>query len=95
MAYEKATGTLYLANEEITADEWHELAHRINTLVTGHAGIRKKRGDGDPNGGTSNFLTRNLTQILKRQRGVIKNPPFWFRVFYDGVITKEEGEWAE
>ncbi len=93
VGFTKSTGTLQLGGTNFTLEEWQELERRAN-LFYERAGLITRGSGKDPNAGTSSFLTRNLKQILTRQRGVIKNPPIWLRWLYDGVITKEEGEWA-
>jgi len=91
VGFTKSTGTLHLAGDDLTLEQWQELERRINLLFT-RAGLQKApRRDKarDPASGTSSFLTHNLKQILDRDKGIIKDPPFWLRWLYSGVITKE------
>jgi len=85
------TGTLHLAGDDLTLEQWQEIERRIN-LFFERAGLikspRKNRAS-DPAHGTSSFLSRNLKQILARDKGLLKDPPFWLRWLYSGVVTKE------
>ena len=91
VGFTKSTGTLHLAGSDYTLEQWQEIERRIN-LFYSRAGLitdpmKDKRRD--PNAGTSSFLTANLRQILARDMGLIKDPPFWLRGLYSGVVTKE------
>jgi len=90
VGFTKSTATLHLAGDDLTFEQWQELERRINLLFT-REGKQKIAGKGgaDPNSGTSSFLTANLKQILARDVGIIKDPPFWLRGLFSGVITKE------
>jgi len=90
VGFTKSTGTLHLAGDDLTLEQWQELERRINLLYH-RAGLldSKKRVGADPNAGTSSFLTANLRQILNREEGLIKDPPWWLKGLYSGVITKE------
>ena len=91
VGFTKSTGLIHLAGDDITVKQWQELERRINLLFT-RAGLQKdprKDKSKDPNSGTSSFLTHNLKQILERDEGLIKEPPFFLKPFYSGVITKE------
>jgi len=92
VGFTESTGTLHLAGDDLSLEEWQELEKRINLLFY-RAGIIKdprKHSESDISSGTSSFLTANLRQILSRDKGIIKDPPFWLRGLYSGVITKEE-----
>ena len=91
MGFTKSTGTLQLAGDDFTVEQWQEMERRINLFFT-RAGLQedpKKSKRNDPNAGTSSFLTANLRQILGREEGLIKDPPFWLKGLYSGVVTKE------
>jgi len=97
VGFTKPTGTLHLAGDDLTLEQWQEIERRINLFYI-RAGLiadPKKDRSRDPAAGSSSFLTRNLRQILTRERGAIKPAPFWLKWLYDGVITKEEEEWAK
>lgn len=92
VGFTKSTGTLHLAGDNLQIEEWQELERRIN-LFFKRAGLQKeetKNKKTDPASGTSSFLTHNLKQILSRDRGLIKSPPFFLKPFYGGIITKED-----
>ena len=89
VAYDETTGILQVAGDKMTVDEWRELEHRINTLVTGKVALRNKQSHGAlPN--ISPFIVANLPFINKLKHGLMKLPPFWLRPFYSAVITKEQ-----
>lgn len=88
VGFEQSTGILHLAGADFSLEEWQELERVINKLYD-RAGLLKVESKGDPNSGTSSFLTHNLRQILDRDEGVIKDPPFWLKSKYSGIITKE------
>jgi len=91
VGWDNSTGTLHLAGEEVTLEQWQEIERRINLFYSRKGLIkdpRKNKGS-DPNSGTSSFLTNNVRQILDREVGIMKNPPFWLKWLYSGVITKE------
>ena len=89
VSYDEDTGILQAAGDKMTVDEWRELEHRINTLVTGRVDLRSKQSHGAlPN--ISPFIVANLPFINKLKHGLMKYPPFWLRPFYSAVITKEQ-----
>ena len=88
LSFDEKAGILNLAGDEITIDEWREIERRIETLVTGRAGLRKKKNMAPPV--FSNFVTANLPFINKSNRGRMKKAPFWLKPFYTAVVTKEE-----
>ena len=90
--FKVSTGTLCLAGDDLTLEQWQELERRLNLLFQ-RAGLiedPKKNKSKDPASGTSSFLTHNLKQILARDEGIIKDPPLWLKGFYSGVITKDK-----
>jgi len=90
VGFTKSSGTLHLAGADLTLKEWQEIERRINLFYI-RAGMitDPKKSKADPNSGTSSFLSANLKQILKREDGIIKDPPWWLKHLYSGVITKE------
>ena len=88
VGYTKSTGLLHLAGEDVTYEQWKEISRRIN-LFFERDGHREKAKTSDPNAGTSSFLTRNLREILKRDIGIIKDPPWYLKGRFSGVIGKE------
>lgn len=88
LSFDDKAGILNLGGDEITVDEWREIEHRIETLVTGRAGLRKKKSAEPPV--FSNFVVANLPFINKSKHGRMKKSPFWLRPFYSAVVTKEE-----
>ena len=89
VGFKKSTGLLHLAGSDYSLKEWQELERRVN-LFFKRAELLIPETVSDHNAGSSSFLTTNVNQILKRTSGVIKNPPWWLRGLYSGVITKEE-----
>lgn len=92
VGYTKSTGTLHLAGEDLTFEQWQELERRVNLLFQrdGKAKPGRKNVQADPAHGTSSFLSQNLKAILSRDKGKIKDAPWWLRWLYDAVITKQE-----
>ena len=88
VSFDDKAGILNLAGNEITVDEWREIERRIETLVTGRAGLSKKKSMEPPV--FSNFVTANLPFINKSTRGRMKKAPLLLRPFYNAVVTKEE-----
>ncbi len=89
VGFSESTGTLQLAGDDFTLEDWQKLEKRINKLYERAGLIKKHNGASDPNRGTSSFLTHNLKQILSRDEGIIKDPPFWLKGLFSGVVTKE------
>lgn len=89
VGFEQSTGTLQLAGDDFNFEEWQKLEKRINKLYERAGMIKKHNGASDPHRGTSSFLTHNLKQILDRDLGIMKDPPFWLKAKYSGIITKE------
>lgn len=90
VGYTKSTGTLHLAGDELTLEQWQELERRANLFFERAGLIKAPHKGNDPNAGTSRFLTVNLKQILARDEGLIKDPPWWLKGLFSGVITKEQ-----
>ena len=88
VGFKKSTGLLHLAGDDLSLEQWQELERRVN-LFFHRAGMLEVKRPADSNSGTSSFLTHNLKQILSRESGAIKRPPWWLRWLFDGVITKE------
>ena len=89
VGFTESTGTLHLAGDDLTLEQWQELERRINLFYQRAGLIDEEKGRGDPNAGSSSFLTVNLKQILTRNEGIIKDPPFLLKGLYSGVITKD------
>jgi len=89
VGFTESTGTLHLAGDDLTLEQWQELERRINLFFQRAGLLDKEKRVGDPNSGSSSFLTANLKQILSRETGIIKDPPLWLRGLYSGVISKE------
>lgn len=90
VGFTKSTGTLHLAGGDLKMEQWQEIERRINLFFHRAGLLDKKRNQGDSAAGSSSFLTANLKQILKRDEGLIKEPPFWLRWYCNGVINKQE-----
>ena len=89
VGFSESTGTLQLAGADFTFEEWQKLEKRINKLYERAGLLKRHKPASDPHRGTSSFLTHNLRQILDRDLGIIKDPPFWLKGLFSGVITKE------
>ena len=87
VGFDQEKKILQLAGDSMTVGEWEELRHRINTLVTGRAGLRGKERVGIPQ--ISPFVSENLDKINKMTKGRIIDPPFWLKSVYSAVITKD------
>lgn len=90
VGFSESTGTLQLAGDDFTLEDWQKLEKRINKLFERAGLLQPKKKRIDPNGGASSFLSANLKEILGREDGLIKAPPFWLKGKYSGVITKEK-----
>ena len=84
---------MHVAGEDITWERWQEIVERADRQAIRGGWKEKppKFGNAAPlEGRGSNFLGENLSQIIEvRERGHIRNAPFWLRWLFDGVITKE------
>ena len=81
-------GHLCLAGEEVTPERWEQLKVRIDTLLR-REGLLEPPKEAPRSLGSGRFLLNNLPIINTLKRGKIKQPPFWLKWLYDGVVTKE------
>ena len=88
VAFTRSTATLRIGGRDYTIEEWKEVTRQIG-LLHDRKSERKAAHGRDPNHGSSSFLTANLNEIHRRQRGMIQDSPWWLRWLYGGVITKE------
>lgn len=91
VGFTKSTGKLHLAGDELTLEQWQEIERRVNLFFYRAGSLKdpRKKSRDDPNSGTSSFLSANLREILRRDEGIIKNPPRGLKWLYSGVITKD------
>jgi len=88
LSFDNETRLLTLGPDKLTVDEYRELERHIDVMITGRLGIRKRERHGIPH--ISEFVGHNLSFINKSERGRMKKAPFWLRLFFDAVVTKEE-----
>ncbi len=89
--------TLQIAGEDWAVESWLKMVERVQRALEREGWVEKKAKPESPdvwNGRGSEFLDQNagkinMMNILNREKGLIKDAPFFLRPFYDGVITKE------
>ena len=89
VGFTKSTGTVHLAGDDMTIEQWREVSRRIELLID-RDGAKQKERSRDPGSGASSFLTKNVQAIHKMPRGYLKKAPWWLRWLIDGIVTKEE-----
>ena len=97
IGFNRSEQTLQIAGEDWAVESWLKMVERVQTALEREGWTEKKTNQEKTdawNGRGSEFLDRNvgkinMMNILNREKGLIKDAPFFLKPFYDGVITKE------